>query len=95
MTRIFNAVIIKEGAWYVAQCLDVDVASQGETEEEAIENLNDALMLHFAPPVATLLPIVRHIELDIAACGNFSKLAFVRSAKPEVTSSSRSPLKTA
>jgi Uncharacterized conserved protein len=67
MKRDFSAVIFKESEWYVAQCLDVDVASQGKTEDEAMENLNDALLLHFTPPVATLLPNVRHFELEIAA----------------------------
>ncbi len=67
MSRDFNAVIVKEGEWFVAQCLEVDVASQGETEDEALKNLNDALKLHFTPPVATMLPSVRHFELDVAA----------------------------
>ena len=67
MTQTFNAVITKEGDWYVAQCLEVDVASQGETEDEAMKNLNEALVLHFTPPVATVLPNVRHFELEIAA----------------------------
>lgn len=67
MTKDFNAVISKEGDWYIAQCLEVDVASQGETEEEAMANLNEALLLHFAPPVADVLPNVRHFELEIAA----------------------------
>ena len=66
MTRDFNAAIVIEGDWYVAQCLEVDVASQGKSEAEALENLNDALRLHFTPPVATVLPKVRHIELDLA-----------------------------
>ncbi len=67
MTKDFNAVISKEGEWYIAQCLEVDVASQGETEDEAMANLNEALLLHFTPPVATVLPNVRHFELEIAA----------------------------
>jgi predicted RNase H-like HicB family nuclease len=67
MIQTFNAVITKEGEWYVAQCLEVDVASQGTTEDEAMKNLNEALLLHFAPPVATVLPDVRHFELEIAA----------------------------
>jgi len=67
MTQNFNAVITKEGDWYIAQCLEVDVASQGETEDEALKNLNEALLLHFTPPVATVLPNVRHFELEIAA----------------------------
>lgn len=67
MTKDFNAVIYREGEWFIAQCLEVDIASQGETEDEAIANLNEALLLHFTPPVATDLPNVRHFELEIAA----------------------------
>jgi predicted RNase H-like HicB family nuclease len=67
MVRDFNAVIVKEGDWFVAQCLEVDIASQGRTEDEAMKNLNDALALHFTPPVASVLPSVRHFELDLVA----------------------------
>ncbi len=67
MTQTFNAVITREGDWYVAQCLEIDVASQGETEDEALKNLNEALQLHFTPPVATVLPTLRHFELEITA----------------------------
>ena len=35
MGRTFSAGITQEGEWNVAQCLEVDVASQGETEKEA------------------------------------------------------------
>ena len=66
MKKELNAVVSQEGDWFVAQCLDVDVASQGETEEEALENLRDALKLHFTPPVATILPNVQKIELEVA-----------------------------
>jgi hypothetical protein len=41
----------------VTQWVEVDVASQGHTEDEALENLRDALELHFTPPVATLVPV--------------------------------------
>ena len=67
MKRDLRVVVTHEGKWFVAQCLDVDVASQGKTEEEAIENLRDALELHFTPPVATILPKVQTIELEVAA----------------------------
>ncbi len=67
MTRTFNAVFSREGEWYIAQCLEIDVASQGRTEDEALQNLNEALLLHFTPPVATLPPTVRHFDLEIAA----------------------------
>ena len=54
MSRTFTANITHEGDWYVAQCLVIDVASQGETEEEALSNLSEAIALHFTPPVATV-----------------------------------------
>ena len=54
MKRNFSASVWQEGEWFSAQCIEVDVASQGETEESALENLRDALELHFTPPVAIL-----------------------------------------
>ena len=59
MKKDLSAVVWQEGAWFVAQCLDIDVASQGETESEVLENLRDALYLHFTPPTATVLPNIR------------------------------------
>ena len=56
MKQRFSASIWQEGEWFIAQCVQVDVASQGATEDEALENLRDALELHFSPPVATILP---------------------------------------
>jgi len=41
----FSAVVWSEGKWFVAQCLEVDVASQGRTKEEALANLREALEL--------------------------------------------------
>lgn len=67
MKQRFSASIWQEGEWFIAQCVQVDVASQGATEDEALENLRDALELHFSPPVATLVPHVRDIEVDIKA----------------------------
>jgi len=54
MKRSFTASLLREGDWIVAQCLAVDVASQGESEAEAMQNLKEALELHFEPPVATV-----------------------------------------
>jgi predicted RNase H-like HicB family nuclease len=56
MRRTFTASVWQEGEWFIAQCREVDVASQGYTEEEALENLRDALEFHFTPPVATVAP---------------------------------------
>jgi len=67
MKKTFSASVRREGEWFVAQSLEVDVASQGETEEEALQNLREALELHFAPPVATAPRHVREIEVEIRA----------------------------
>jgi predicted RNase H-like HicB family nuclease len=67
MVRPFAAAVWREGKWYVSQCLELDVASQGETEEEALANLKEAIELHFEPPQATRLPQVRVIEAEVGA----------------------------
>ena len=67
MTRPFAATVWLKGNWYVSQCLELDVASQGETEEEALANLKEALELHFEPPQATRAPAVRMIEVEVGA----------------------------
>jgi predicted RNase H-like HicB family nuclease len=51
MKRTFSASVWQEGVWYVAQCLEVDVASK--SEEEALENLREAIELYFEPPGPT------------------------------------------
>jgi predicted RNase H-like HicB family nuclease len=43
----FTAAITEEEGWYVARCLEVEVASQGETFDEARANLAEALSLYF------------------------------------------------
>ena len=53
----FNASVWAENGWFVAQCLEVDVASQGRSEQEALENLKEALALHFETPRATVMPV--------------------------------------
>jgi predicted RNase H-like HicB family nuclease len=65
MTRNFTASVWKEGNWFVAQCLDVDVASQGETQDQALSNLRDALELYFEPPQPHTLPQLRTLTVDV------------------------------
>ena len=67
MKRVFTASVWQEGDWYVAQALEVDVASQGETADDALRNLREALTLHFEPPVPTAAPELRRIEIEVAA----------------------------
>ena len=42
----FQIVLIPENGSFSAWCPDLDVASQGETVEEAIANLKEAMELH-------------------------------------------------
>jgi len=67
MKQKFTASIWQEDEWFVAQCVEVDVASQGHSEDEALENLREALELHFAPPLATLVPQIRSLEIEVQA----------------------------
>ena len=46
-TMKFTAAVTHEAPWYVARCLDVDVVSQGETVDDAVANLEEALGLYF------------------------------------------------
>ncbi|MEA5564918.1 MULTISPECIES: type II toxin-antitoxin system HicB family antitoxin [unclassified Anabaena] len=65
MKQTFTASIWQEGDWFVAQCLEIDIASQGETETEALSNLEEAVSLHFEPPVATITPQIKTIQVEI------------------------------
>lgn len=66
MKRTFTASVFEDGKWFVAQTLEVDVASQGESADEALANLREALQLHFEPPVTTKAPQIRRIEAEVA-----------------------------
>ena len=46
MKRI-HSVVWKEDKLYVAKALEVEVVSQGKNEQEAIQNLKEALELYF------------------------------------------------
>lgn len=63
-----HALVWKEGKWFVAKSLEVEVASQGKTKKDALENLKEALALYFedeklTPPVPLTSP-----ELHIVPC---------------------------
>lgn len=47
MMRVdLTAVVWQEGNWFVAQCAKLGVASQGGDEEEALRNLEEAVLLY-------------------------------------------------
>jgi predicted RNase H-like HicB family nuclease len=45
--RQLTAIIEREGTGYVSLCPELDIASQGDTVQEARENLKEALELFF------------------------------------------------
>ncbi len=67
MRRTFTATLTQEGDWFVAQCLEVDIVSQGESESEALANLREALELAFAEPHAVKMPVLHKFDIEIEA----------------------------
>ncbi|OMI37342.1 type II toxin-antitoxin system HicB family antitoxin [Streptomyces sparsogenes] len=63
-----TAAITHEDEWYVARCLQVEVTSQGETIEEALANLREALELYFedAPAPEVTDVITAPVEVRVA-----------------------------
>ncbi len=45
MTHTLTAIIEREGTGYVALCPELDIASQGDTIEEARNNIREAVEL--------------------------------------------------
>ena len=63
-------IVWKEGKFFVAQCLNVEVSSFGETKEEALQNLSEALTLYFEDmPVEQIQP-VENPEIFTTSIGN-------------------------
>ena len=51
-------VVHREGEFFVAQCLDVDVSGFGSTREEAAANLKEAVELYFEDePAGAFTPV--------------------------------------
>ncbi len=63
MKRKFTASVWREDDWYIAQAHEVDVASQGETEQEALRNLVEAIELSCEYPSVVNLDGERFITL--------------------------------
>ena len=43
----FKNIVWKEGKYFVAQCLNIEISSFGKTKTEALRNLDEALTLYF------------------------------------------------
>jgi len=69
MERTLRYVVYEQDVAFVAQCLDVDVASEGDSEAEALAALKEALELYFdggGSPVISPKPL-RFGEIAINA----------------------------
>ena len=63
-----TAAITKDGKFYVARCLEIEIASQGETMEEAIHNLKEAIELYYEDQVdidAPSSPIIAPVDVEV------------------------------
>jgi len=68
MVHVFTALIQKEENWYVAKCAENNVASQGKTLEESLENLKEAVELYYEDnqvPEAAMPVFVSMMEVSL------------------------------
>jgi predicted RNase H-like HicB family nuclease len=65
----FTAIVHKEDDLYVAQCPEIGTASQGETIEEAVKNLQEATELYLEefPAKESFRPILTTFEVPAHA----------------------------
>ena len=49
-------VIKKEEEWFVATCLENNIASQGKSIDDAVENLKEAIVLYYEDEEKIALP---------------------------------------
>jgi predicted RNase H-like HicB family nuclease len=71
LPHTLTAALHQEEDWYIAQCLEVDVASQGHTIEDALANLAEAVELYLEEvddPAGhvTATPLVTSFQLPAA-----------------------------
>ncbi len=60
-----NGLLWKEGSFFVAKAVEVEVASQGKTREEAIDNLEEALDLYFEDVKPPKQKVARYKNLEL------------------------------
>jgi predicted RNase H-like HicB family nuclease len=68
----FSSVVWREAHMYVSWCPDLDIASQGKTVEEALNNLKEAIELYLEDedaiiPSETSSPIVTAVSVEVRA----------------------------
>lgn len=66
MSLKYNVIIEQEENWYVAKCIDNNVASQGKTIEEALKNLKEAIELYLENEDLVMPKTVLVTTLEVA-----------------------------
>jgi predicted RNase H-like HicB family nuclease len=66
-TRRFTAMIHRENDGYVALCAELDVASQGDSVEEASSNLREAVELFLDSADPSEVAVQMHGDVFLAA----------------------------
>ena len=70
MKKIIQVKIYKGEKYYVAECVDLPVVSQGETLDKTVENIKEAISLHLegedAKIMADNLGVINKDQRDIA-----------------------------
>ena len=64
----FTAAVSHEPPWFVARCLEVEVTSQGESFDEALQNLREALELYFEDqpfPEGIEPPVIAPVDVAV------------------------------
>ncbi len=61
-TQLKN-VVWKEGDYFVAQCLNIDISSFGESKDEALTNLNEAIELFMEDASIDILTEIESPEI--------------------------------
>ncbi|MFC1499044.1 type II toxin-antitoxin system HicB family antitoxin [Verrucomicrobiota bacterium] len=69
MTQTFTAIVHQEDKLYVAECSETGTASQGETIEQALANLQEATELYLEefPLKSSSHPILTTFEVPVHA----------------------------
>jgi len=70
MVYTLTAAVHQEEDWYIARCLELDVASQGESVDEALSNLREAVEAYLeevSEPAIEPTPLVTSFQIGMAA----------------------------
>ena len=61
---VFTCAVLREDGGFSVLCLDVDVASDGMTIEDAKRNLLEAVTLYVETAIESNLPIIRPVPAN-------------------------------